>query len=127
MKIGGSLSAESESATITGKLVHKGDILSYQYNNAGPSATLDCGDYTVVITKNRASLCRPDIFESINLDYNKFSIVVVKLGYLFPELAAEAERAILAFTPGASTERLEDMNLKRIRRPMFPLDDNFLN
>ena len=127
VKIGGSLSAESESATITGKLVHKGDILSYQYNNAGPSATIDCGDYTVVITKNRASLCRPDIFESINLDYNKFSIVVVKLGYLFPELAAEAERAILAFTPGASTERLEDMNLKRIRRPMFPLDDNFLN
>lgn len=125
LKVGGSLSNESESATITGRLVHKGDILSYQYNNAGPSATLDCGDYTVVITKNRASLCRPDIFESINLDYKKFNIVVVKLGYLFPELAAEAERAILAFTPGASTERLEDMNLKRIRRPMFPLDDNF--
>ena len=127
LKIGGSLSKESESATITGKLIHKGDILSYQYNNAGPSATLDCGDYTVVITKNRAALCRPDIFESINLDYKKFSIVVVKLGYLFPELAEEAERAILAFTPGASTERLEDMNLKRIRRPMFPLDDNFIN
>ncbi len=126
LKIGGSLSKESESAVVTGKLIHKGDILSYQYNNAGPSATLDCGDYTVVITKNRASLCRPDIFESIDLDYKKFSIVVVKLGYLFPELAAEAERAILAFTPGASTERLEDMNLKRIRRPMFPLEDNFI-
>ena len=81
---------------------------------------------TVVITKNRAALCRPDIFDSIDLDYKKFHIVVVKLGYLFPELAAEAERAILAFTPGASTERLEDMNLKRIRRPMFPLEDNFM-
>jgi len=127
LKIGGSLSKESESASITGKLIHKGDILSYQYNNAGPSATVDCGDFTVVITKNRASLCRPDIFQSINLDYKKFSIVVVKLGYLFPELAAEAERAILAFTPGASTERLEDMNLQRIRRPMFPLEDNFIN
>ncbi len=126
LKIGGSLSSESESAVVTGKLIHKGDILSYQYNNAGPSATLDCGDFTVVITKNRAALCRPDIFESIDLDYKKFSIVVVKLGYLFPELAKEAERAILAFTPGASTERLEDMNLKRIRRPMFPLEDNFI-
>ncbi len=126
LTIGGSLSPESESATVTGKLIHKGDILSYQYNNAGPSATLDCGDYTVVITKNRAALCRPDIFQSIDLDYKKFSIVVVKLGYLFPELAQEAERAILAFTPGASTERLEDMHLKRIRRPMFPLDDNFM-
>ena len=126
LKVGGSLAPDSESAVITGKLVHRGDILSYQYNNAGESATLDCGDITVVITKNRASLCRPDIFESINLDYKKFHIVVVKLGYLFPELAAEAERAILAFTPGASTERLQDMGLTKIRRPMFPLDDNFM-
>lgn len=126
LTVGGSLSDKSEKATITGKLIHRGDILSYQYNNAGESATLDCGDITVVITKNRASLCRPDIFESINLDYKKFHTVVVKLGYLFPELAAEAERAILAFTPGASTERLQDMGLTKIRRPMFPLDDNFM-
>ena len=126
LTVGGSLSQDSEKATITGRLIHRGDILSYQYNNAGPSATLNCGDMTVVITKNRASLCRPDIFESINLDFRQYHIVVVKLGYLFPELEEEADRAILAFTPGASCERLEDMNLKRIRRPMFPLDDNFI-
>lgn len=93
----------------------------------GPSATLDCGDITVVLTKNRASLCRPDIFESIDLGYKKFRTAAVKPGSLFPELAAKAERAILAFTPGASTERPEDMGLTRIRRPMYPLDNNFLN
>lgn len=125
LKIGGSLDKNSETAVITGKLIHRGDILSYTGVNAGPSATVDCGDMTVLITKNRAALCRPDIFESVALDYKKFKIVVVKLGYLFPELAAEAERAILVFTPGSSTERLEDMNMKKIRRPMFPLDDNF--
>lgn len=126
LKVGGSLAADSESATITGKLIHRGDILSYHGDNGGPSATLDCGDMTVVVTRNRASMCRPDIFESIHLDYSPFKIVVVKLGYLFPELAERAQRAILAFTPGASTERLEDMHMKNIRRPMFPLDDNFM-
>lgn len=125
LKVGGSLDKNSEVATITGELVHRGDIVSYTGGNAGPSATLDCGNMTVVVTKNRASMCRPDIFESIDLDYRSYKIVVVKLGYLFPELAAEAERAILAFTPGSSTERLEDMNMKNIRRPMFPLDDDF--
>ncbi len=125
LKVGGSLDKNSESATITGKLIHRGNILSYTGGDAGPSATLDCGDMTVVITKNRASMCRPDIFESIDLDFTPFKIVVVKLGYLFPELAKVAKRAILAFTPGSSTERLEDMNMKKIRRPMFPLDDNF--
>lgn len=126
LRVGGSLATDSESAVITGKLIHRGDILSYHHDNGGPSATLDCGDMTVVITQNRASMCRPDIFESIDLDFSPYKIVVVKLGYLFPELAAVAERAILAFTPGTSTERLEDMHLKRIRRPMFPLDDNFM-
>ena len=126
LTVGGSLDKNSESAEITGKLIHRGDILSYTGAISGPSATLDCGDMTVVITKNRASMCRPDIFDSINLDHKKFKIVVVKLGYLFPELAEEAERAILCFTPGSSTERLQDMNMKNIRRPMFPLDDNFI-
>ena len=126
VNVGGSLDPRSESATICGRLIHRGDILSYQHDNGGPSATLDCGDMTVVITKNRASMCRPDIFESIDLNFTDFGIVVVKLGYLFPELAAIAERSILAFTPGASTERLEDMHMQHIRRPMYPLDDDFL-
>ena len=126
LRVGGSLDPRSKSAEITGRLVHRGDILSYQHDNGGPSATLDCGDMTVVITKNRASLCRPDIFASIDLDYKAFHIVAVKLGYLFPELAAEAQRSILAFTPGASTERLADMHLKNIRRPMYPLEDDFM-
>lgn len=124
--VGGTLDKKSETAHLTGKLIHKGDILSYTGGNEGPSATLDCGDITVVITKNRASMCRRDIYESIDIDISKFKIIVVKLGYLFPELAAIADRSILAFTPGSSTERLEDMNFKNIRRPMFPLDDNFM-
>ncbi|MBQ7897539.1 MAG: M81 family metallopeptidase [Clostridia bacterium] len=124
--VGGTLDKNSEKAKIKGVLIHKGDILSYTGGNEGHSATLDCGNFTVVITKNRASMCRPDIFESVDIDINDYKIIVVKLGYLFPELAKIAPRAILAFTPGASTERLEDMHMKNIRRPMFPLDDNFI-
>ena len=125
LEVGGKLDSNSKSTTITGKLIHRGNILSYTGGDAGESATLDCGDITVVITKNRASMCRPDIFESVDLDYSKYKIVVVKLGYLFPELASVAQRSILVFTPGCSTERLQDMNMKKIRRPMFPLDDDF--
>ncbi len=124
--VGATLDKNSEKVTIKGKIIHKGDILSYTGGNEGPSVTLDCGKFTVVITKNRASMCRPDIFESVDIDIKDYKIIIVKLGYLFPELAKIAERSILAFTPGSSTERLEDMNMKNIRRPMFPLDDNFM-
>ena len=124
--VGGTLDPRNEKATITGKLIHRGNIISYTGSDAGRSATLDCGAMTVVITENRAAMCRPDIFASIGLDFKDYKITVVKLGYLFPELAEVAKRAILAFTPGASTERLEDMHMQKIRRPMFPLDDNFM-
>ncbi len=124
LTLGGSLSPLSESATVTGRLVHTGNILSYQHSDGGYSATLDCGDFTVVITEERNALCRPDIFDSIDLDLEKFGIIAVKLGYLFPELAAVAERAIFVFTPGTSPARPEDIPLKNIRRPMFPWDDN---
>ncbi len=123
LTVGGSLSPLGESATVTGRLVHKGNILSYQHADGGFSATLDCGEFTVVVTEARNAVCRPDIFSSIDLDFTKFDIVVVKLGYLFPELAKIAERAIFVFTPGTSPARPEDIPLQNIRRPMFPWDD----
>ena len=87
---------------------------------------VDCGDKTIIITRDRAPLCRPDILDSIEPDWREYPIAVVKLGFLFPELARVAERTILAFTPGNSTQRLKDMHHTNIRRPMFPLDDNFM-
>ncbi|NLA93404.1 MAG: M81 family metallopeptidase [Spirochaetales bacterium] len=125
LEVGGSLSEKSVRTSISGTLVHKGDILGYTGEYAGRSATIDCGDFTVVVTENRTPFTREDIFESIDLDPRQFQTVVVKLGYLFPDLAKMAEKSILAFTPGSSAERTEDLGLEKIRRPMFPFDDDF--
>ncbi len=126
LTVGGSLSAVSEKAQITGRLVRRGDIIGYTGDNAGASATLDCGDIAVVITERRTAFTNLTIFASAELDISQYQIIVVKLGYLFPELAKVAQRAILALTPGSSTENLADMGHTRIRRPMYPLDDNFM-
>lgn len=125
LTVGGSLSPRSEKAQITGTLVHRGDIIGYTGELAGESATIDCGNFTVVITEQRTAFTRKDIFQSIHLDVFDFRIVVVKLGYLFPELEQLADRSILAFTPGSSAERIQDIGLTQIPRPMYPFDDNF--
>ena len=82
---------------------------------------------TLIVTENRTALTRREIFDSIGVDFMKYRLVVVKLGYLFPELAEAVPRSILAFTLGGSTERLEDMGHKNISRPMYPLDDHFMD
>jgi microcystin degradation protein MlrC len=125
LKIGASLDKHSESSVIRGTLRSRGDALGYTGVVTGKAAVLDCNGITVVITEKRTAFTGREAFELIGLNPLDFKIVVVKLGYLFPDLAAISRRSILVLTPGASPERLEDMGHKNIHRPMYPLDDNF--
>jgi microcystin degradation protein MlrC len=52
-------------------------------------------------------------------------IVVVKLGYLFPDLYDHAPRAIMAFSPGATDLRLKELPFQHLQHPIFPLDGDF--
>ena len=56
----------------------------------------------------------------------KNRIVVVKLGYLFPDLADHAPRAIMALSPGATDLRLEELPYRRLSRPIYPLDGDLV-
>jgi len=58
----------------------------------------------------------------LGLDPRKTDIVVVKIGYLVPELYNLRADWIMALTPGGVDQDLERLPYKRIKRPMFPLD-----
>jgi microcystin degradation protein MlrC len=49
-------------------------------------------------------------------------IVVVKQGYLFPDLYDHAPRAIMALSPGATVLELERLSYRKVRRPVYPLE-----
>ena len=48
--------------------------------------------------------------------------MVVKIGYLEPELYNMRADWLLALTPGGVDQDLERLGYKRIKHPMFPLD-----
>jgi microcystin degradation protein MlrC len=125
LDLGGTIEPASTRTSIRGRLFFKGDIEGWYGENAGPCAVLRCDGIDVIVTARRCALTKPRIFEGLGLKLDEYRFVVVKLGYLYPELEKVAKRAFLAFTIGGSTERLQDMGMRRIRRPMFPLDDNF--
>jgi len=125
-EVGGTLAEESVRVPVCGKLLSRGEILGYTGEYAGKAAVLDLGGITLIVTERRTALTSPEIFASIGVDFMQYKLVVIKLGYLFPDLAKVAPRSILAFTLGGSTERLEDMHHKNITRPIYPLDDNFM-
>ncbi|MEI6386243.1 MAG: MlrC C-terminal domain-containing protein, partial [Spirochaetota bacterium] len=125
LSIGATIEASSVATRIKGRLLYKGDIEGWYGENAGPCAVLRSEGVDVIITARRSALTKPRIFEGLGLRLDDYRFVVVKLGYLFPDLAKVARRSFLALTKGGSTERLQDMNMRNIRRPMYPLDDGF--
>lgn len=79
----------------------------------------------VVVMDKHEGCYDPDMLRALGLDPEKASIIVMKLGYLEPEIRAISKRHIMALTTGASYEVLEKIKYKNIQRPIYPLDKDF--
>jgi len=104
----------------------KGTIESIAYGDkdAEVEAVIRVGSVHIIVTQKRKPYHREIDFTRLGLDPRKTDIVVVKIGYLQPELYAMRAAWIMALTPGGVDQNLERLNYKRIQRPMFPLDKN---
>ena len=104
----------------------KGTVESIAYGDkdAEVEAVIRVGSVHIIVTQKRKPYHREIDFTRLGLDPRKTDIVVVKIGYLQPELYAMRAAWIMALTPGGVDQNLERLNYKRIQRPMFPLDKN---
>jgi microcystin degradation protein MlrC len=80
------------------------------------------GGITVVLLERREAFTTLAHFARAGVDPLAYQIVVVKLGYLYPELARVARVALLATTPGATDLDTSRLQYRYIRRPIYPLD-----
>ena len=88
-------------------------------------AVLRTGGVDVILTKQRTSFTTLDSFESFGIDPVNRKTVVVKLGYLFPELKEIAALSLIALSPGFANQDFSGLVYKNVRRPIFPLDEDF--
>jgi len=80
------------------------------------------GSIHVIVTQKRKPYHKEIDFTRLGLAPRKTDIVVVKIGYLEPELYAMRAGWIMALTPGGVDQDIEHLPYKRIQRPMFPFD-----
>jgi microcystin degradation protein MlrC len=90
--------------------------------HAETEVVVQVGSVNVIVTKKRKPYHHEADFTRLGLDPRKTDIVVVKLGYLVPELYDLRADWIMALTPGGVDQDLERLPFKRIQRPMFPFD-----
>ena len=90
--------------------------------HAETEVVVKVGSIHVIVTKKRKPYHREKDFTNLGLNPKGSDIVVVKIGYLVPDLYNMRGDWVMALTPGGVDQNLERLGHKRIKRPMFPLD-----
>ena len=90
--------------------------------HAETEVVVKIGSLNVIVTKKRKPYHYEKDFTRLGLNPRESDILVVKIGYLVPELYNMRGDWIMALTPGGVDQDLERLPYKRIKRPMFPLD-----
>ena len=129
----GSVVEESVGAIVdnrfSGPILLKGKVTAIKTGdeNAEVEVVVKIGNLNVIVTKKRKPYHYEKDFTDLNLDPRSADIVIVKIGYLVPELYDMRGDWVMALTPGGVDQDLERLGYKRIKRPMFPLDANMEN
>ena len=107
--------------TMTGRVhaVKHGD------RDAEIEVVLQVGSVFAILTKTRKPYHHERDFTDLDLDPRGADVVIVKIGYLEPELFDMSADWMLALTPGGVDQDLERLGHHRIERPMFPYDRVF--
>lgn len=87
-----------------------------------PQAVLAVEGVQVILTSQRTAFTEVAQFSALGLELTTFKTVIIKLGYLFPQLQPIAARSVLAFSPGAINPQVTALDYQALARPAFPLD-----
>jgi len=90
--------------------------------NARTEVVIQVGGVHVIVTERRKPYHLESDFTRLGLHPREAQIVVVKIGYLEPELFAMAADWRLALTPGGVDQDLPRLGHQHLSRPMFPFD-----
>jgi microcystin degradation protein MlrC len=93
--------------------------------NAGPSAVLMFGNFTVVVMSRPVALSDRSLYYANGLDPRKFDLIVVKSPHCeYQMYDTWVEKNFNIDAPGSTSANLKSLGHTICRRPVFPLDDN---
>ena len=103
----------------------KGKITAIKHGDkyAETEVVVQSGSINIIVTKKRKPYHKLSDFTELNINPKESDIIIVKIGYLVPELYNIKKGWTMALTPGGVNQDLERLDYKRIKRPMFPLDN----
>ncbi|MDM9623074.1 M81 family metallopeptidase [Rhizobium sp. S96] len=121
LSIGGNLDPSSVPAKVEAEVIGLDDPGVV----AERQAVVRVGGITVVLAARRRPYHNIADFTRLGLDPKTVRLLVVKSGYLSPELAPIANPNLMALTEGVVNQDIEGLASLHRARPAFPFDRNF--
>ncbi len=100
----------------------KGEVTAINESDTNSEVVIKSGNIYVIVTEKRNAYHYERQFTDLGLNPRETDILVVKIGYLVPELYDIRGDWIMALTPGGVDQDLARLPYQRINRPMYPLD-----
>jgi len=123
--IGGKLDpVNGRPLAVTGRVEHLSTAPG-EHDREPTTAVVRVAGVSIILTADRRFFADRATIAATGVDPMQQKIVVVKQGYLFPDLADHAPRAIMALSPGATTLCLKELPYRQLPRSIFPLDSDF--
>lgn len=94
--------------------------------DGGRCVSVRVGGLSVFVTSRRMQYRQLASYRRLGVAVDATDLVVVKIGYLEPELFDAAGDWLLALTPGGVDQDLGRLPYRRLTRPVFPLDRDFV-
>lgn len=116
LSLGGKLDpVNGQPLTVTGEIV---TLLEGE----NPQAVVKVDGVRVIVTQRRKPFHYEADFQALGIEPTQHALVVVKIGYLVPDLKRMARTALLALSPGAVNQDIVRLPYQRLTRPIYPLD-----
>lgn len=117
----------TEKVPITGILISAGELHNHWHDLhvVGSCWTVELEDrpVTLIICDKHVSFAEKDQYEWANVVMENYDLIIVKQGYLYPELKEMAGTYVMSLTDGACMQRTERLTYKKVMRPIYPLDE----
>jgi len=113
----------AKSSPVTGSFTVK--ALYGEWENNSRLALLGINGIDVVAMTKHMGCYDPEMMRALGVKVEERKVIIVKLGYLEPEIRAIANRSMMALTTGSSDELFERLPYQHIPRPIYPLDGEF--
>lgn len=131
VSVGGSLDPRFTPVTVTGRVrvLSDGHMNSESHGEhwyAGPSAVLQAGPNTIVLTSRPVSLYDRTPFLSNGQDPAAFDMTIVKSPLCQPRFFNDGAQHVLNIdAPGSTSANVKGLGHTVARRPLYPIDDDF--